>query len=71
MDKEDVVHIYSGILVRKKNKMMPFAATDMDGHRDCHTEWSKFKTVKQPYWDSGNEAKVFHKLRRGYVQWQV
>ena len=31
MDKEDVVHIYNGILLsHKKNEMMPFAATWMD-----------------------------------------
>ena len=31
MDKEDVVHIYSGILLNhKKNKIMSFAATEMD-----------------------------------------
>ena len=31
IDKEDVVHIYNGILLgHKKNKMMPFAATWMD-----------------------------------------
>ena len=30
MDKEDVVHIYSGIpLSHKKNRIMPFAATWM------------------------------------------
>ena len=30
MNKEDVVHIYSGILLsHKKNKIMPFAATEM------------------------------------------
>ena len=28
MDKEDVIHIYNGILLsHKKNEMMPFAAT--------------------------------------------
>ena len=30
MDKEDVVHIYNGILAIKKNNIMPFAATWMD-----------------------------------------
>ena len=31
MNKEDVVHIYSGILPsHKKNQIMPFAATWMD-----------------------------------------
>ena len=29
MDKEDMVHIYYGILAIKKNKIMPFAATWM------------------------------------------
>ena len=30
MDKEDVVHIYNGILAIKKNKIMPFTATWVD-----------------------------------------
>ena len=31
MDKEDVVHIYNGILLsHKRNEIMPFAATWMD-----------------------------------------
>ena len=30
MDKEDVAHIYNGILAIKKNKIMPFSATWRD-----------------------------------------
>ena len=30
MDKEDVVHMYNGILAIKKNEIMPSAATWMD-----------------------------------------
>ena len=30
MDKEDVVHICNGMLPRKRNEIMPFAATWMD-----------------------------------------
>ena len=30
MDKEDVIHIYNGILATKKNGIMSFAATGMD-----------------------------------------
>ena len=29
MDSEDVVHIHTGVLAIKKNKVMPFAATWM------------------------------------------
>ena len=30
LDKEDVVHVYSGRLAMKKNEIMPFVATRMD-----------------------------------------
>ena len=40
MDKEDVVHIYNGILLshKKKNEVMPFAATCMDLEVIYHTK---------------------------------
>ena len=41
MDKEEVVHIYNGILLsHKKSKIKAFAATRI-GPRVCHTELSK------------------------------
>ena len=30
MDKEDVIYLYSGILLGQKNEIMPFSATWMD-----------------------------------------
>ena len=30
MDKEDMVHIYNGMLLMKKNEIMPFVATWME-----------------------------------------
>ena len=45
MDKEDVVHIYSGILLsHKKNDIMPFAATWMDLEIIILSEVSQSKT---------------------------
>ena len=38
MDKENVVHIYNGILVSLKKEQNNAIFSNMDGARDCHTE---------------------------------
>ena len=46
MDKEDVVHIYNGVLLsHKKNKIMPIAATWMDIEIIILSEVSHIKTT--------------------------
>ena len=47
MDKEDVVHIYNGILLSHKNKWNSAICRDVDKPRDCHIEWSKSEREKQ------------------------
>ena len=41
VDKEDVIHIYNGILLSHKKEQNNVICSNMDGPRDCHTEWSK------------------------------
>ena len=41
LDKEDMVHIYNGILLSHKKEQNWVICRDVDGSRDCHTEWSK------------------------------
>ena len=41
MDKEDVVHIYNGILLSYEKEWNNAICSDMDGPRDCHSEWSR------------------------------
>ena len=47
MDKEDVVHIYNGILLSHKKEQNWVICRDVDGSRVCHTEWSKSEGEKQ------------------------
>ena len=41
MDKEDVVYIHSGILLSHKNEWNNAICSNMDGHREYHTNWRK------------------------------
>ena len=47
MDKEDVVHIYNGILLSHKKERNWVICWDVDGSTDCPTEWSKSEREKQ------------------------
>ena len=41
MNKEDIVHIYNGILLNHKKELNNAIWSNMDGPRDYHTKWSK------------------------------
>ena len=47
MDKEDMVHIYNGILLSHEKEWIQVICRDMDGPRVCYTEWSKSEREKQ------------------------
>ena len=50
MDKEDVVYIYNGILLRHKEEWNNAICSNMDGPRDYHTKWRKSEREQQiPY----------------------
>ena len=51
MDKGDVVHIYNGILLSHKKERNNAICSDMDGPRDCHTEWNKSDRGRQVSYD--------------------
>ena len=42
-----VVHIYNGILLSHKKEQNWVICREVDGPRDCHTEWSKSERGKQ------------------------
>ena len=41
MDKEDVVHIYNGMLLNHKKEWNNAICSNADGPRDYHTKWCK------------------------------
>ena len=50
MDKEEVVHIYNGILLSLKKEWNDTICSNMDEPRDYHTKWSKSDRERQiPY----------------------
>ena len=50
LDKEDVIHIYNGILLSHKKEWNNAICSNMDGPRGYHTKWSKSDRERQiPY----------------------
>ena len=50
MNKEDVVHIYNGILLSHRKEWNNIICSNMDEPRDYHTKWNKSKRERQiPY----------------------
>ena len=47
IDKKDVVYLYSGILLCHKKEWNNAIFSNMNGHRDYHTKWSKPDREKQ------------------------
>ena len=47
MDKEDVVYLYNGLLLSHKKEQNYAICRDVNGPRDCHTEWSKSERGNQ------------------------
>ena len=43
MDKEVVVHMYNGILLRHKKEHIWVSSNEVDEPRDYYTEWSKLE----------------------------
>ena len=50
MDKEAVVHIYSGVLLSHKKELIWVSSNEVDEPKAYYTEWSKSEIKKQiPY----------------------
>ena len=52
MDKEDAVHIYNRILLSHQQEWKNAFCKDMDGPRQCHTDWSNSARERQMSYDS-------------------
>ena len=51
VDKEDVAHIYNGIVLSHKKEWNNAICSNMDGPRDYHTKWSKSERERQISYD--------------------
>ena len=68
MDKEDVLHIYNGILLSHKKEWNSVICRDMDGPRECYTEWSKSEREKQILYNNAYMWNLEKWYRWSYLQ---
>ena len=47
MDKEEVVHIYNGVLFNRKEEHIWISSTEVDEPRAYYTEWGKQKKTSK------------------------
>ena len=64
MDKEDVVHTYSGILLSHKKEWNNAICSNMDGPRDYHPKWSKSDRERQI---SYNITYMWNLIKKWYI----
>ena len=60
MGREDVVHIYNGLLLCHKNESNNAICSNMDGSRDYHIKWSKSdrdKSITHMGFPDGSDGK--------------
>ena len=58
MDKEDVVHMYDGLLLSHEKEWNNAICSNMDGPRDDHTKWSKSERDKYLWYRLYVESKT-------------
>ena len=51
VNKEDVVHTHNGILLSHKKEWNNAICSNMDGPKDCHTEWGKSDRGREILYD--------------------
>ena len=62
MDKEDVVHIYNEILLSYEKEQNNAICSNMDGPRDCLTEWGNSDRERQ----ISDDMTYMRNLQKGY-----
>ena len=65
---KNILHIYNGILLRHKREWNRAICRDVDGSRDCHTEWSKSEREKQASYIQAHMCNPGKWYRWSYLQ---